>query len=223
MQALGPKFEMVTGYRLTVLFDSGGQIIKRIEGGEAADLILIPRPGIERLGAAGKIVAGSATDLAASVVGVAVRQGSPKPDISSPAAFKRVMLGAKRIACPDPALGGSSGVHIAGVFERLGISETIKSKLVLSSRPGDETAMPGYLVASGKAEIALHQIQELMAVPGIEIVGPLPGDLQGRFVFSAAITSKAKELDAAKALIEFLGTPESKAVIKAKGMEPINR
>jgi molybdate transport system substrate-binding protein len=109
------------------------------------------------------------------------------------------------------------------VFERLGIAKALKPKLVLSSRPGEETAMPGYLVATGKAEIALHQMQELMAVPGIKIVGPLPGDLQERFVFSGAIMSKAREMNAAKAILEFLRTPEARDVIKAKGMEPVIR
>ena len=220
MLDLGPKFERATGHRLTISFDSGGVILKRLDGGETADVVMIPRAGIERLAGAGKLVAGSVTDLATSGVGVAVRKGAPKPDISTPAAFKRAMLEAKTIACPDPALGGSSGVHIAQVFERLGIAAALKSKLVFASAPGQAATMPGYMVATGKAEIALHQVQELMAVPGIEIVGPLPGDLQGRFVFSAAIMAEAKEVQAAKALVEFLRTAEARAVIKAKGMDP---
>ncbi|MDQ3668179.1 MAG: substrate-binding domain-containing protein [Acidobacteriota bacterium] len=217
---LGPKFERATGHRLTVSFDSGGVILKRLEAGETVDVVMIPRSGIERLAGAGKLVAGSVTDLAASRVGLAVRKGAPKPDISSPAAFKRALLDAKAIACPDPALGGSSGVHIAKLFERLGIAEALKSKLVFSSAPGQAATMPGYMVATGKADIALHQVQELMAVPGIEIVGPLPGDLQGTFVFSAAIMAGAKEVKAAKALVDFLRTPEARAIIKAKGMDP---
>ena len=151
---------------------------------------------------------------------MAVRKGAPKPDISTAEAFTRAMLRAKAIACPDPALGGSSGVHIAKVFERLGISEAVKRKLVLVSTPEQAQTMPGYVVAKGKAEIALHQMQELLAVPGIEIVGPLPVDLQETFVFSAAIMTGANDVKAARALIEFLGTPEARAVIKAKGMEP---
>jgi molybdate transport system substrate-binding protein len=221
MLDLGPKFERAARHKLTISFDSAGQIVNRIEGGETVDLVIIPRPSIDRLTKAGHLLADSATDLATSRVGVAVRKGAPKPDISSPAAFKRAMLDARTIACPDPALGGSSGVHIANVFKQLGIAEALKPKLVLSSTPGQATAMPGYMVATGKAEIALHQIQELMAVPGIEIVGPLPGDLQETFVFTAAIMVKAENSDAAKKLIEFLRKPEAKAVIKAKGMGPI--
>ena len=217
---LGPKFERATGHRLKVSFDSGGVILKRLEGGETIDVAIIPRPGIERLNRAGRVVSGSVTDLATSGVGVAVRRGTPRPDISSPETFRRVMLGAKTIACPDPALGGSSGVHIARVFERLGIAEAVKPKLVFVSTPGQATTMPGHLVADGKAEIALHQMQELMAVPGIEVVGPLPGNLQETFVFSAAIMTDANDVKAAKALVGFLRTPEARAVIRAKGMEP---
>jgi molybdate transport system substrate-binding protein len=149
MLDLGPKFERATGHRLTISFDSGGLILKRIEAGETVDVVMISQPVIERLGKAGKLVAGSATVLATSRVGVAVRKGVPKPDISSRAAFKRALLDANTIACPDPALGGSSGVHIAKVFERLGIAEALKSKLVFSSAPGQAATMPGYMVATG--------------------------------------------------------------------------
>lgn len=216
--ALEPEFERATGYELVILFDSGGEIPKRLERGEYADMVMIPRSGIERLAEAGRVEAGSATDLARSVVGVAVRKGARKPDISTPAAFKRAMLDAKAIACPDPALGGSSGLHIARMFEQLGIADTLRSRLVLSSTPDQERTMPGYLVATGKAEIALHQMQELMAVPGIEVVGPLPDALQGTFVFSVAILSDAREIEAAKALLAYLRQPEARAIIMAKGM-----
>jgi molybdate transport system substrate-binding protein len=220
MLDLGPKFERATGHRLKVSFDSGGVILKRLERGEPADVIMINHSGIERLTLAGRLMQGSVTDLARSVVGVAVRKGARKPDISTPEAFKRAMLEATAIACPDPALGGSSGVHIEKVFERLGIAEAVKPKLVYVSTPEQDLTMPGHVVAEGKAEIALHQMQELMAVPGIEIVGPLPGELQETFVFSVAIMTDANDVKAAKAFIEFLRTPEARAVIKAKGMEP---
>jgi molybdate transport system substrate-binding protein len=220
MSDLGPKFERATGHRLIISFDSGALILKRLEGGEHADVVMIPRSSIDRLGGEGKLVVGSAVDIATSRVGVAVRKGAPKPDISSPATFKRALLSAKTIACPDPALGGSSGVHIAKVFRLLGIFDALKPKLVFVSTPGEAATMPGHLVATGKAEVALHQMQELLAVPGIEIVGPLPGDLQGTFLFSAAIVAGAGDVKAAMTFVEFLGTPKAKAVIKAKGMIP---
>ncbi len=215
---LGPRFERATGHKLNVTFHSGASILKRVEGGETADVVMIPRSGIDRLADTGKLVAGSVTDLATSLVGVAVRKDAPKPDISSPEAFKRAMLAAKTIACTAPATGGSSALHVAKVFEQLGIGESVKSKLVFSG--ASQTEAPGELVATGKAEIAIHQMQELMAVPGIEIVGPLPVHLQETFLFSAGVLISAKDVKVAKVLIEFLSTPEAKAVIKAKGMAP---
>ena len=220
MRDLGPKFELATGHRVKISFNAGGVIQTRLERGETADVLMINRARIEQLMRAGRVVTGSATDLATSRVGVAVRKGAPRPDISTVEAFKRLLLEARSIACPDPALGGSSGPHIAKVFEELGIAEALKPKLLIVSTPEQEQSMPGYLVAQGKAEVALHQLQELLDVPGIDIVGPLPHGLQGVFVFSAAVLTDAKEVSASKALIEFLRTPDARVVIKAKGMEP---
>ena len=214
MLDLGPKFERATGHTLTVTFDAFGVITKRLEAGEPVDIVIIPRAGLERLTQAGKVLPGSGFDLTRSIAGVAVRKGAPKPDISSPEAFKRTLLEANSIARPDPAMGGSSGVHIANVLERLGIADEVKSKSVIASRPGDTRAMPGYSVADGRAEIVLHQVQELMAVPGIEIVGPFPRDLQETFVFSAGVMTAAKEAEAARALINFLRTQDARTVIK---------
>jgi molybdate transport system substrate-binding protein len=220
MLKLGPKFERATGHRLKISFNAGGVIQTRLEQGETADVVMINRVRIEQLAAAGKVVKGTTTDLATSRVGVAIRKGAPRPDISDPEAFKQMLLKARSIACPDPALGGSSGPHIAKMFERLGIAEAVKPKLLIVSTPEQERTMPGQLVADGKAEVALHQVQELLAVPGIDVVGPLPDDLQGVFVFSAAVLADSKAVSASKALIEFLRSPNTLAVIKATGMEP---
>ena len=215
---LGPKFESKTGYKVVMSFDSGGVIPSRVARGESTDVVLIPRVAAEQLRKEGGVVAGP-VDLATSHVAVAVRRGAAKPDISTVTAFKQAMLKAKAIACPDPALGGSSGVHIAKMLERLGIADAVKSKLVYASKPDQPATMPGHLLASGKADIAVHQLQELMAVPGIEIVGPLPLDFQETFIFSAAVLTSARDIEAAKALIAFLRSPAAKAVINAKGME----
>jgi molybdate transport system substrate-binding protein len=218
MLELVPKFEGASGHKVAISFDSGGVIPGRVARGERTDVVLIPRAAAEQLRKEGRVVAGP-LDVAMSHVAVAVRRGAPKPDVSTATAFKRAMLEANAIACPDPALGGSSGVHIAKMFQRLGIADAVKSKLVHSRAPGQPATMPGHLVASGKADIALHQLQELMAVPGIDIVGPLPPDLQATFIFSAAVLTGARDIGAAKALVAFLRTPEAKAVINAKGME----
>lgn len=216
MEDLGPKFERTSGHELAITFAVGGVIVKRVQDGETADVVMLPRPGIESLAKNSKLVAGSQVVLARSAIGVSVRNGAPKPDISSLEAFKRTLLVAKSITYSNPALGGASGVHFDKVLDRLGIANEIKPKTVFSKIPGEV----GQLVANGEAEIAVHQIQELISVSGIEIVGPLPDDLQDTIVFSGAIMTGAKEAAAGKALIDYLRTPEAAAAIKAKGMDP---
>jgi molybdate transport system substrate-binding protein len=164
----------------------------------------------------GTAAAGSATLIARSGIGVAVRRGVPMPDISSADALKRALLAAKSITYSNPADGGASGIHFAKVLDRLGIANEMKSKTVFLPKPGPV----GVLVANGEAEIAVHQLSELIPVAGIEVVGPLPDDLQLTIVVWAAIMKAAEDAAASKALLDFLRTPEASQVIKAKGMEP---
>ena len=214
MEDLGPKFERATGHKLAMKFAAGGATVKDAQDGEPADVVITLRQGIDRLVKDGKVVAGTETVLARAGIVVAVRKGAPKPDISSPDALKRTLLAAKSISYVDPA----SGIHFAKVLDRLGIANEMKSKTVF---PNPKTpAEVGVLVANGEGEIGVHLIQELMSVAGIDLVGPLPSDLQDTTVFSAAIMTGAKDAAAAKALVDFLRTPESAKVIKAKGMEP---
>src|SRR3954468_208530 len=184
MLDLGPKFERASGHVLKVTFDSTGLLAKRITSGEQVDVVLLNQSAIQPLAKTGNVIASSVADVASSVAAVGVRKGS-KPDISSPEAFKRLLLSAKSIARPSPAVGGSSGDHIAKVLERLGIADEVNSKsvIVTTGHPGQVAESPGEAVAKGAAEIALHQLQELMAVPGIDIAGPFPGELQGASCF----------------------------------------
>ena len=218
LEDLGPKFERATGHKLALAFATGGATVKRVQGGEAADVVITFRPGIDTLVKDGKAPAGNVTVLARSGIVVVVRKGAPKPDISSPDALKRTLLAAKSISYVDPASGGASGIHFAKVLDRLGIANEMKSKTVF---PNPKTpAEVGALVANGEAEIGVHIIVELISVAGIDIVGPLPGDLQNTIVFAAAVMASAKDAEAAKSLVNFLRTPEAVAVTKAKGMEP---
>jgi len=223
MLDLAPKFERETGHVLVTTFDATGLLAKRIASGEQVDVAMLNQSSIEALAREGKVAADSVTHIAKSVAAVGIRKGAPRPDISSAEGFKRLLLSAKSIARPSPAVGGSSGDHIAKVVERLGIAGPVnaKSVIVTTGHPGQVANSPGEAVANGSAEIALHQLQELMAVPGIEIAGPFPGELQGNFVFSAAIGRDARDVEAAKALIAFLRTRDAMAVIRGKGMEPI--
>ena len=216
MEDLGPKFERATGHTLAITFVTTGGFVKRVQDGETADVVVIPRQGIDSFVKDGKAVAGNVTVVARSGTGVAVRKGAPKPDISSPEALRRALLAAKSISYSNPADGGASGIHFAKVLDRLGIANEMKSKTVFPKTPGGV----GALVANGEAELGVQQIQDLIQAAGIELVGPLPGDLQDTIVFSAAIMAGARDAAASKALVDFLRTPEAAAVIKAKGMEP---
>jgi molybdate transport system substrate-binding protein len=218
MEDLGPKFERATGHKLAISFTTAGAAVKRAQGGEAADVVIATRQGIDGLVKNSKAAADNVTALASAGISVAIRKGAPKPDISSPDALKRTLLAAKSISYVDPASGGASGIHFAKVLDRLGIANEMKSKTIF---PNPKTpAEVGVLVANGEAEIGVHVIVELISVAGIALVGPLPGDLQDIIVFTAAIMSGAQDAAAAKGLLDFLRTPESAKVIKAKGMEP---
>jgi molybdate transport system substrate-binding protein len=218
LEDLGPKFERATGHTLAISFATGGATVKRAQDGETADVIIALRQGIDGLVKDGKAMTDNVTVLARSGIVVVVRKGAPKPDISSPDALKRTLLAAKSLSYVDPASGGASGIHFAKVLDRLGIANEMPSKTVF---PNPKTpAAVGVVVANGEAEIGVHIIQEVIAVTGIDVVGPLPGDLQNTIVFAAAIMASAKDTEASKALVNFLRTPAAAAVIKAKGMEP---
>jgi molybdate transport system substrate-binding protein len=216
MDDLGPKFERASGHKLAITFGTLGNVVKLVQGGETADVVIIPRQGIDTLVADGKAPAGTVTAVASSGIVLIVRKGAPRPDISSPDALKRTLLAAKSVTYGNPADGGASAIHFAKVLDRLGIANEVKAKTIYAKAGGDA----GVLVADGKAEIGVNQLQVLMPVAGIDIVGPLPGDLQATTIFSAAIMTGARNAPASKALVDFLRTPESAKVIKAKGMEP---
>lgn len=216
VEELAPKFERATGHKLSLAFGTGGATVKRVQGGEAVDVIIAPRPGIDGLAKDLKVGADSVTALASTGISVAVRKGAPKPDVSSPDGLRRALLAAKSITYLNPADGAASGIHFAKVLDRLGIASEMKLKTVLA--PKIEAV--GVMMANGEAEIGVLQYQLLFTMSGIEIVGPLPGDLQDTTVFAAAIPANAKDFEAAKALINFFRSPEAAAAITAKGMEP---
>ena len=214
MEDLGPKFERASGHKLAITFDFPPAVVKRVQDGESADVVMLPQREIESLVKDGKAVADNVTVIASAGIGVAVRKGAPKPDISSPEALKRTLLAAKSITYGNPAQS-ASGRHFAKVLDRLGIANEMKSKMVFTKTPG----AVGDLVAKGEAEIGVNQFQDFIRNAGVEIVGPLPGDLQDTIVFSAAIMAGARDAAASKALVNFLRTPEAATVIKAQGLE----
>lgn len=213
---LTPAFEGATRHKITAIYGSPGAIRDRILPGEPLDVLVFPDPGIDALAKQGKVVSSSKVILARSGMGVAVRAGTPKPDISTPEAFKRALLAAKSVVYTNPALGSPSGVHFAKVLERLGIAQEINAK----SRLHDGTSFNAELVARGEIEISIQQISEIVPVRGVELVGPLPADLQLTTVFAIAVGTAATEEAAANEFIKFLVSPAAATAIRATGMEP---
>ncbi len=215
---LAPEFERASGNRLRVSLGPSAQLEKRLSDGEAADLAIVTATGAQHLAASGKINPGSIVPVAGSAIGVAVPKGAVKPDLSSAETFKRAMLAAKSIACSKPVGGGQSGAHLAKVFAQLGIAEQMQAKATYGA--GGAGGLAGLVVLRGEAEIGIQQMAELMAVEGIDVVGPLPAEIQSVTPFVAAIPTSAVHADGGHALIDFLVTPRAKSVLKAKGLEP---
>ena len=213
MEELGPQFERAPGHKLVIWYGNAGTIKKRMAAGEPFDLAVFGKPTIDAYTKQGKVDAHTHVPIARVGLGVAARAGAPKPDISSVEAFKRAALAAKSVAY-NP--GGGPGIYLASVFERLGIAEQMKAKN--EWKPGGGRILPG--VADGAAELGFTFTNEIKSAKGLELVGPLPAELQRYSVFTAGIATDAKQPEAARALIKFLRSPAAVAVIKAKGMEP---
>ncbi len=217
-EELTPQFERETGNRLAVALGPSLVLEKRVLDGELADVAIVTGPGAKELIERGKIVRGSLVEVARSLIGVAVPKGAPRPDLSSVDGFKRALLAAKAIALSKPVGGGASGAHMAKVFEELGITEAMAAKAIYGA--GGAAGLAGLVVKRGEADIGIQQMAELLAVDGIDVVGPLPPDIQSATMFTAGIAANANHPDLARAAIAFLATPAARSVIKAKGLEP---
>ena len=215
IEALIPDFEKATGHTVKVEKDTAGGLKKRIAAGEAFDVAVITPVVIEALAKDGKLIAQSHVKVATVGVGVGVREGAPKPDISTVDAFKRALLSAKAVAYIDPASGGTSGIYVDKLLERLGIAGEIRPKAKL--KKGGHAAD---FVASGEADIVLQQASEILPVKGVVLVGPLPAEIQNTTTYSAAIATQSQNHDAAQALIKAFANPQGAALLKAKGMQP---
>lgn len=190
-------------------------MVRRINAGEPFDLLVAAPAQIAELIKAGKIIPETRTDLARSGIGVAVRAGAPKPDVSSVDAFKRALIAARSIAYLKE---GQSGVYVAGVLERLGIADTIRSKLTLP-----ETDIVSELVSRGEIELGIVVITQIVTTEGVALAGPLPSEIQSYITFTGGISATSKSIDAAKDLMAALGSPLAVRVMKSQGMEPGTR
>ena len=214
LMELAPAFGARTGHRLKIQNDTAGALQRRIAGGEAFDLVVLTPGSIDALTRGGTVAGASSKTIARVAIGVAVKAGAPAPDISSVAAFQRALREARAVATIDPAAGGSSGIYLWQWFEKVGLAAQLRPKAVL---------VPGGLVAerllTGQADLALHQVSEILAVPGVTLVGPLPAEIQNYTVYAGALATATREPVAAKELLDWLAGPQAPAVLKAKGME----
>lgn len=209
---LVPPFEQKSGCKVAIGYNTTAQTLDRIRGGETGDALIATAAGLDELAKLGKVIAGSRAALASSSIGVAVRQGAPKPDIGSVDAFKRALLDAKAVAY---TASGLSGMYFAGLIERLGIAEQIKAKARI--RPGGLIAE---VVVAGEADLAVQMVSELLSVPGAQFVGPLPAEINQTSMIEAGILTGTRESGAAGSLIQHLSPPASARVFGAKGLGP---
>jgi molybdate transport system substrate-binding protein len=210
-----PQFERANGHTVRVTYGPSGALMRRFNGGEPADLFVTDIPALDRLLKDGKVVSDRMT-LASTGIGICVKKGAPHPDVSTPEALKRALLAAKSVGHASPAGGSITGAHIMRMFETLGIAAEITPKTRLAM--GGPDSRVSVLVSSGAAEIGLQQASELYSNPDVEVIGMLPGQFQQTTTYAASPTTRAKQPDAAKALIRHLATPAAMAIYKAKGL-----
>jgi molybdate transport system substrate-binding protein len=209
---LKPKFEQAYGHKLEMFFGTTPNLIKEATSPKPFDVGVVPVDVMQDIGARARFAAGPTLDIARVGLGVAVRAGAPKPDISTPGALKTTLLRAQSVAS---ILESATGYSIAKVFERLGIVEPMKARMKAQPSPAQVVAV----VSKGEVELGVFLINVLTA-PGLDVVGPFPAELQQDVVFTAALSADTKDAGGATALITYLKTPEATAIIKAKGMTP---
>jgi molybdate transport system substrate-binding protein len=209
---LVPQFEQATGHKVTTVFTGTLDANKRLAAGEIYDLLIMAGPSIDEHVKGGKVVPGTRIDLAKSGIGVGVKSGASKPDISTTEALKKTLLAARSIGYST----GPSGVYVTGLFQRLGIADEIKSKL----KQTPTGVFVGSIIAGGEVEIGFQQVSEISHFPGVDYVGPLPPDIQLYTMFASGVMTEAKEPEAAKALVKFMTAPAAAAAFKKRGMEP---
>ena len=209
-----PPFERANGHLVRATYGPSGALIRRFDAGERADVFVTDSLAIDALIKQGKVVP-ARVDLARTGIGIAVRKGAPRPDVSTPEALKHALLAARSVAHAAPASGSITAAHIMGV---LGIAAEVTAKVKLAA--GGPDGRVSVLVSSGVAEIGLQQVSELMSNPDLDVIGMLPPELQQITLYSAGVTASAREPKAAAAMIAALSAPSAAAIFKAKGLDP---
>jgi molybdate transport system substrate-binding protein len=209
------QFERTSGHRVAVRFEVNAALKRKIEAGEEFDAVVLNPPVLDDLIRQGRIDPATRADIGRAGLGVGVRAGARRPDIGSAAAFRQALLGAGSVAYPGE---GASGIHFVGLLDRLGIAAEMRPKL----RPmaAEDTVE---VVARGEADLVVVVASRISGVPGVELVGPIPAELQTSIGFAAAVGAGAREPEAARALVRFLSAPAAAPVLKAMGVEPAAR
>jgi len=215
-------FQNSSGNTATIEYGPAGAIVGRIQKDDAADVVIVSRSQLQKLESDGKVVPGSLVNIAGIALGVAVRKGAPKPDIRTVETFKQALLAARSIGYRDPITGSTSGIYTASLLERLGLAEALKPKLRLDRSEGDVPENVFLGVAKGEIEMQIGQITEIIISPGVDLAGPLPGEIQNTTLMAAGIITTSKAPAVARALIGFLSSPSAAAVLKANGFQPAN-
>ena len=210
---LGEAFTRETGHTVALSFGTMGVVRNKLASGAPADVVIMTDAALDEMIGQGAVRAGSRTDIARTAIGVGVREGATAPDISTPDALKKTLLAARSLTYVDPAQGATSGIHFAGVLEKLGIADAVKAKTRLV--PG---GYPAELVAKGEVELVAHQISEIVPVKGVRLVGPLPRELQKFTVYSTGIATASATPDAAKAFVDFVTRPTFKEKFTQAGL-----
>jgi molybdate transport system substrate-binding protein len=214
MSQLVPQFERASGHKVSIDYVTPGAMAERIKNPGAADVVMLTTEAMADLQRQARIVAGAQAEIAKVGMGVFVRKGAGKPDVTTQDAFKRALLAAKSVAYIDPATGAPGGIYLNALFERLGIAGEVKGKTKNYGPSGAEAA-----VAAGEVELGLSQLTVILASPAVELVGPLPPDIQNYLHFTAGLLGTSGEPSAAKSLIDFLSSPDVRTAMRAKGYE----
>jgi molybdate transport system substrate-binding protein len=223
LSRLHPDFQKSSGHTAVIEYGPAGAIVSRIDRGDAADVVIVSSSQLQKLADNSRVLQGSLVNIAGISLGVAVRKGAPKPDISNVEAFKRTLLAARSIGYRDPVTGSTSGIYTASLLEKLGIARELKPKLVLDRSAGDAPENVFLAVARGEVEMQIGQITEIAIAPGVDLAGPLPAEIQNTTVMAAGITSTSKAPDAARAFISFISSPSATAVLKASGFQLVDK
>lgn len=214
--ALVPAFEVSNGVKIELQSDTAGALLKRISAGESFDVVFLTPAGLSEASRAGKVDPASVKSVAKVGIGVAVKAGQPLPPLTTIDEFKQAVLRAGKVAYIDPASGGSSGIYLDGLFQRLNISDQVKAKAVLV--PGGYAAER---ITTGQADLAIHQVSEILPVAGVVLVGLLPDGIQNYTTYGYGISTETKNQDLAKKFINLLSTPAASEIIRTRGMQPV--